>query len=69
MPYIFRIGTLSDEDRIVRLRPIIDPIAMTVSLEPEAEVRERLEGEGRFLNRWAVCKRNGPASSLFVTHD
>ena len=68
MPYIFRNGTLSDEDRIVRLRPIIDPISMTVRLEPETEVRERLEAEGRFLNRWAVCKRNGPVSDLSLIH-
>ena len=69
MPYIFRYGTSSEEDRIVRLRPILDRAALTIHFEPEAEVRERLEAERLLVNRWAVSRRTEAVEDFFDTRD
>ena len=67
MPYIYRYGTSPQEDRIVKLRPLVDRATRTIHFEPEAEVRERLEAEGCYVNRWAVSRRTEAVQDFFDT--
>ena len=53
----------------MKLRPVVDLAARTIHFEPEAEVRERLESQGRLNNRWAVKYHAEAMQDFFHTQD